>query len=132
MGARFLTVDVNDRRPLYQQIVDGVKALIARGELREGAPLPSVRQVAGDLGVNLNTIAVAYRQLQDEGFLTVRHGAGAVVASRRSRSAETDEPRARLRLAVTEMVLAGFSDREIADEVRQELKSLRQQKGNPR
>jgi GntR family transcriptional regulator len=132
MGARFLTVDVNDRRPLYQQIVDGVKALIARGELREGAPLPSVRQVAGDLGVNLNTIAVAYRQLQDEGFLTVRHGAGAVVASRRSRSAETDEPRARLRLAVTEMVLAGFSDREITDAVRQELQSLRQQKGSPR
>ncbi len=57
----FLTVDATDKRPLYQQIVDGVKALIARGDLREGATLPSVRQVAGDLGVNLNTIAVAYR-----------------------------------------------------------------------
>ena len=46
----FLTVDANDKRPLYQQIIDGVKALIARGDLREGATLPSVRQVAGDLG----------------------------------------------------------------------------------
>jgi len=132
MGARFITIDVDDKRPLYQQIVDGVKALIARGELHEGTPLPSVRQLAGDLGVNLNTIAVAYRQLQDEGFLSVRHGARAVVASRRGRSSETDEPRMHLRLAVTELVLAGFSDPEIADAVRQELQSLRQQKGRPR
>jgi DNA-binding transcriptional regulator YhcF (GntR family) len=40
----FLTVDANDKRPLYQQVVDGIKALIARGGLREGAALPSVRQ----------------------------------------------------------------------------------------
>ena len=73
-----LTVDATDKRPIYQQIVDGVKALIARGDLREGTPLPTVRQVAGDLRVDLNTIAVAYRQLQDEGFLSVRHGAGTV------------------------------------------------------
>ena len=68
--AMFLTIDASDKRPLYQQIVDGVKALIASGVLREGMTLPSVRQVANDLGVNLNTIAVAYRQLQDEGLLT--------------------------------------------------------------
>jgi len=128
----FLTIDAADKRPLYQQIVDGVKALIARGHLREGTTLPSVRQVAGDLGVNLNTIAVAYRQLQEEGFLTVRHGAGAVVSSKRGGSAETDELRSHLRIAVTELVLAGFKDREIVDAVRQELRSLRQQKGDPR
>ena len=78
----FLTLQDNDKRPIYQQITDGIKDLIARGELREGMTLPSVRQVAGDLGVNLNTVAVAYRQLQDEGFVTVRHGAGAVISSR--------------------------------------------------
>ena len=71
----FLTLDANDKRPIYQQIADGIKALIARGDLHEGMVLPSVRQVSGDLGVNLNTIAVAYRQLQDEGLVTVRHGA---------------------------------------------------------
>lgn len=126
----FLTVDANDKRPLYQQVVDGVKALIARGHLREGMTLPSVRQVAGDLGVNLNTIAVAYRQLQDEGFLTVRHGAGAVVLSRRPRSVEEDELLKRLRTALTEFILAGLSDREIAAAVEQELELLRQ-KGDP-
>jgi GntR family transcriptional regulator len=127
----FVTIDVNDRRPLYQQIVDGIKALIAGGALREGMALPSVRQLAGDLGVNLNTIAGAYRQLQAEGFLTVRHGAGAVVSSRRSSSIEENELLKPVRAALTELILAGWSDREIAGAVRQELVSLRR-KGDSR
>lgn len=122
----FLALDANDKRPIYQQIADGVKALIARGDLREGMVLPSVRQVSGDLGVNLNTIAVAYRQLQDEGFVTVRHGAGAVVSSRRGRQPEPEALVKTLRTALTEWILAGFNDREIAAAVRQELASARQ------
>jgi GntR family transcriptional regulator len=120
----FLTVDANDKRPLYQQIVDGVKALIAGGKLREGMTLPSVRQVAGDLGVNLNTIAVAYRQLQDEGFLAVRHGAGAVVASRHAHEMEEDDLRKPLRTALTQLILAGRGDREILAVVREEIENL--------
>lgn len=120
----FLTVDANDKRPLYQQIVDGVKALIARGELREGMTLPSVRQVAGDLGVNLNTIAIAYRHLQDEGFLTVRHGSGAVVSSGRSREGGEVELRKSLRTVLTQFILGGFNDQDIATFVRQELEML--------
>ncbi|HUZ46578.1 MAG TPA: GntR family transcriptional regulator [Terriglobia bacterium] len=127
----FLTVDANDKRPLYQQIVDGVKALIASGDLREGMALPSVRQVAGDLGVNLNTIAVAYRQLQEEGFLRVRHGTGAVVSSRRGRGVEEQELRKPLRTALTQLILGGQSDREIVAAVRQELDLIRQ-KGDSR
>ena len=127
----FLTVDANDKRPLYQQIVDGVKALIARGDLREGVTLPSVRQVAGDVGVNLNTIAFAYRQLQEEGFLTVRHGAGAVVSSRRVHDVEEDELRKPLRTALTQLILAGRSDREIVAAVRQELEWIHR-KGDSR
>jgi GntR family transcriptional regulator len=121
----FLTIDANDKRPLYQQIADGIKGLIAGGALREGMPLPPVRQVAGDLGVNLNTIAVAYRQLQEEGLLTVRHGAGAVVSARRSRATEASELLKPVRAALTELILAGWSDRDIAVAVRQEFVSLR-------
>ena len=125
----FLTVDTNDKRPLYQQIVDG--ALIARGDLREGATLPSVRQVAGDLGVNLNTIAVAYRRLQEEGFLSIRHGTGTIVLSRRARAVEEDELRQPLRTALTQLILAGRSDREIITAVQQELEFINQ-KGDSR
>jgi len=120
-----LTLDARDRRPIYQQIADGIKALIARGELREGMALPSVRRVAGDLGVNLNTIAVAYRQLQDEGFVSVRHGAGAVVSSQRAAQPAGEDLERALRAVLTEWILAGSSDREIISAVERELRSLR-------
>lgn len=121
----FLTIDANDKRPLYQQIVDGVKALIAGGELREGMTLPSVRQVANDLGINLNTIAVAYRQLQEEGLVRVRHGTGAVVESRRSRNVQEEDLRTPLRNALTQLILGGRKDREIVGMVRRELHLIR-------
>jgi GntR family transcriptional regulator len=105
--------------------------LIARGELREGMTLPSVRQVAGDLGVNLNTVAVAYRQLQDEGFVTVRHGAGAVISSRSPHPVEQAELYKPLRTALTQLVLSGLSGREIVETVREQLAQL-QQKGGTR
>ena len=127
----FLTVDANDKRPLYQQIVDGVKALIASGELREGMTLPPVRQVAGDLGVNLNTIAVAYRQLQEEGFLRVRHGTGAILSSRHGRDVEEEELRKPLRTALTQWILGGRNDREIVAAVQRELELIHQ-KGKSR
>ena len=82
----YITIDELDRRPIYRQIAEEIKALIARGSLSEGMALPPVRQVAEDLGVNLNTIAAAYRELQKEGLLTVRHGSGAVVSSRSAQS----------------------------------------------
>ena len=52
----FITIDEEDARPMYRQIVEEIKSLIARGELQEGAALPPVRQLAADLGVNLNTV----------------------------------------------------------------------------
>src|SRR5215831_7190094 len=75
----YITIDETDRRPFYRQVVDEIKGLIARGELSEGSSLPPVRQVASDLGVNLNTIAFAYRKLQQEGLIRIKHGSGAVV-----------------------------------------------------
>lgn len=120
----YIVVDEEDRRPIYQQVVDEIKALIARGELREGAALPPVRQVAANLGVNLNTIATAYRELQREGLINVRHGSGAVVASRTSREKTDDELRRPLRAALTQLVLAGLPRAEIMTLVGEELRGL--------
>jgi GntR family transcriptional regulator len=127
----FLTLQANDKRPIYQQIADGIKALIACGDLCEGMTLPSVRQVAGDLGINLNTVAVAYRQLQDEGFVTVRHGAGAVIAPRNPRAVDETELYQPLRTALTQLILSGLTNGEIISAVREELELL-QQKGKTR
>jgi GntR family transcriptional regulator len=128
----FLSIDINDRRAIYRQIADGIKALIASGQLREGQPLPAVRQVAADLGVNLNTIAAAYRELQSEGLIIVKRGLGATVASRNSardsakQSARhsPDELRRPLRTALTELVLAGMPRGEILNLVSDELRNL--------
>jgi GntR family transcriptional regulator len=116
-----LTIDTNDPRPIYQQVADGIKELIARGKLEEGAALPPVRQLAADLGINLNTIATAYRQLQEDGLITIKHGSGAVVASRTTTERSQDELLRPLRTALTELVLAGLSSSKILNMVIREL-----------
>jgi GntR family transcriptional regulator len=120
----YITIDEADRRPFYRQVADEIKALIARGELQEGSSLPPVRQVAADLGVNLNTIAVAYRTLQKEGLIKVRHGAGAVVTSRTMSEKTNEQLRTQLRTALTQLVLSGLKRAEIRGLVDCELDEL--------
>ena len=120
----FVTVDERDPRPLYQQLVDEIKTLIARGELDEGTLLPPVRQVASDLGVNLNTVAFAYRRLQNEGLIRVRHGSGAVVISQTIREKPDERLRAQLRTALTQLILAGLKQPEIKALINEELEEL--------
>jgi GntR family transcriptional regulator len=121
----FITIDEKDRRPIYLQVVDEIKTLIAKGELTQGMQLPSVRQVAANLGVNLNTIATAYRELQEEGLISVKHGAGAIVTSvTSSRSNNDDGLRRPLRAALTQLVLVGLSSTEILEVVTEELSQL--------
>jgi GntR family transcriptional regulator len=117
----FLAIDINDSRPLYQQVADGIKELIARGKLAEGAALPSTRQLASDLGVNLNTIATAYRELQNDGLVAIKHGSGCVVASRNTTERTRQELLRPLRAAVNELVLAGISPAKITDLVSRQL-----------
>lgn len=117
----FLTIDTTDSRPIYQQVADGIKELIARGKLGEGAALPPVRQLAADLGVNLNTIATAYRELQEDGLLVIKHGSGSVVASRTTTERSRDDLLRPLRTALTELVLAGLSPSRILNMVAREL-----------
>ena len=67
--------------PIYAQIVGQVRAAVAAGELAEGDPLPSVRQLAGELRVTPNTVAQAYRELEREGITYVQRGQGTFVAA---------------------------------------------------
>ncbi|HLO00040.1 MAG TPA: GntR family transcriptional regulator [Pyrinomonadaceae bacterium] len=120
----YITIDESDKRPLYQQVVDEIKALIAAGELPQGSSLPPVRQVAADLGVNLNTIAFAYRQLQKQGLVRVRHGAGAVVTSRVLSEATDEQLRSQLGTALTHLCLAGLKLSEVRALVDSELNRL--------
>lgn len=113
---------------MYQQVVDEVKALIVRGELEEGSSLPPVRQVAADLGVNLNTIAFAYRQLQKAGLIKVRHGAGAVVTARVPPQEPDDRLHPKLRAALTDLILSGLTRAEVMAVVSNALNALSPEK----
>ena len=75
-----VTIDRSIDDPVYEQVANQIRLLIASRDLCPEAPLPSVRQLAGNLGVNLNTIARASRRLEREGFLVIRDRAGVAVA----------------------------------------------------
>jgi len=77
-------VDPARAEPLFQQLVDSVKRAVARGRLRPGDQLPSVRELARELVINPNTIAKAFRALEAEGVTYSRRGAGTFIAERRS------------------------------------------------
>jgi GntR family transcriptional regulator len=80
--------------------------------------------VATDLGVNLNTIAFAYRQLQKDGLVKIRHGAGAIVSSRVLSETTEEHLRSQLGTALTHLALAGLKLSEVKMLVEKELNKL--------
>jgi GntR family transcriptional regulator len=72
-------LDFHQREPIYLQIVDQVKAMVASGVLKPGSQLPTVREVAADLRINFNTAARAYRLLHEEGVISTQQGRGTYV-----------------------------------------------------
>lgn len=74
-----IKIDNSCGRPVYQQIIDAIKRDIALGRIRPGERLPAVRELAGELVINPNTIAKAYKQLERENIIVTRAGAGAFV-----------------------------------------------------
>jgi GntR family transcriptional regulator len=74
-----LRIDTTADRPLYLQIVDGVRRELVRGTLVPGDGLPSVRQLAEELRLNPNTVQQAYRELERAGLAAVRRGQGTYV-----------------------------------------------------
>lgn len=75
----FSQIDPRSATPLYAQIANRIKVAIAAGELAPGSGLPSVRQLAGKLRINPATVVQAYRELETEGFVELRQGAGTFV-----------------------------------------------------
>ncbi len=79
-----IQINSSSDRPVYQQIIDHVKRDIALNRLKNGEKLPTVRQLAAQLAINPNTIAKAYRQLEQDGIIVTRPGAGAFITETNS------------------------------------------------
>lgn len=110
-----IEVDFGSARPVYRQIAEQVRALIARGDLSDGAELPSVRQLAANVGVNLNTVAKAYRILADEGLVDLRHGSRArVFGGARARAPEVEGLERELGDVISRLVLQGRGREEVS------------------
>jgi GntR family transcriptional regulator len=77
-----ISIDLNAPVPVYRQIVDGMRHLLVNGALQPGDQAPTVRQLALDLGVHFNTVAQAYRVLEEEGWLDLKRRRGAIVLNR--------------------------------------------------
>jgi GntR family transcriptional regulator len=75
-----IVLDYQDRRPIYEQIVEKFRLLILKNALPPGSRMPSVRQLAMDLSINPNTIQRAYMELEQEGLIYPVKGKGNYVA----------------------------------------------------
>ena len=110
-----VNINTRDPRPIYEQIKEGIGRLILTGVLGQGEKLPSVRELAGQLAINPNTIQRAYRELESEGFIYSVAGKGSFAAS----IGEIDGGRrtaklAQFRSAAQELLRLGTTRQELA------------------
>ena len=75
-----VSISDTDSTPVYRQVVDGVRGEIAAGRLKPGESLPSVRELAANLKINVNTVLKAYQLLQQMKIVVVRQARGVIVA----------------------------------------------------
>jgi GntR family transcriptional regulator len=121
----FRNIDPRSPIPLYVQIADRLRVAVATGEVRPGMPLPSVRQLAGELRVNPATVVQAYRELEQAGIVESRQGAGTYVRELAEDRREADrvrEARKLVRQILQEASVLGVSPEELEEAWQEETK----------
>lgn len=124
----FLHIDPNNGLAVYDQIVRQVKFAVADAAISAGDLVPSVRELARELTINPNTVARAYRQLQDDGVLQPVRGTGLVISTGARKSCQAERTRlirARLRNVLIEAHHGGLDAKKIEELFYSELKALR-------
>ncbi len=116
-----ITIDLDAPVPIAEQIRSEIRLAIAAGSLEPGHALPTVRQLADDLGINLNTVARAYRLLEGDGLVTSTRGRGTTVRSAREAPAIAE---ASLKKRIGRSIRCLISDARLAGLDRRELQAL--------
>jgi GntR family transcriptional regulator len=112
--------------PLYLQLMEQVKHSLDTGSLRSGDRLPTIRKMAEDLVINPNTVARAYRELEHEGIVELRHGSGVFVsASAAGKSRVTRKAQTLVQSAIERLAASGLTEEEIRRLVENELALMR-------
>lgn len=128
-----LTVDMQSEIPIYIQIKNQIIKGIATGHLSAGDSLPSVRQMADDLGINLHTVNKVYTLLRQEGFLTVHRKSGVVVnepAGYRANTEYKEKLNEDLKTIFTEAFCRGISNEEVINICNEIYKSFEDSKNS--
>src|SRR6266550_9128533 len=99
-----ISIDSNDRTPIYAQLERGIRVAIATGRLRPGDQLPTVRQLAVDLRVNANTVARVYLALEREGVVATKRGVGTFIADPVPKSAHAGHRERRLKALIDQFL----------------------------
>ncbi len=116
-----LHLDYRDSRPIYTQIMDGLREQIISGVLQSGDRLPSVRELAAELTINPNTIQRSYRQLELEGWIATVPGKGCFVcAAPSAQEREKEKLWQQLDEAAGALLALGISREELARHIRKE------------
>jgi len=126
-------VDAKDAVPIWRQIEQGVKRLVASGALAPGAALPSVRGLAQELGVNPMTVAKAYQRLAEAGVAESRKGEGTFVSARPGLRTKGERDRALRHEAdrfASAALTIGVDEEEAHGELRSAFGRLRRRGGN--
>ena len=114
-------IDLESAIPIVEQLHAEIRHAIASGLLRPGDSLPTVRQLADDLGINLNTVARAYRLLESDGLVTSIRGRGSVVRSAREAPAIAERS---LQQRIGKSIRTLIADARLAGLDRYELEAL--------
>ncbi len=110
-----IQIDYRSQKAIYEQVRDELKKLIMKGVLKEGEKIPSVREIAGSLAINPNTIQRAYRELENEGFIYSVKGKGNFVSPKQE-AEQTDRIQALLKTfsaCSAELLYLGLSEDEL-------------------
>ncbi|MBP9996676.1 MAG: GntR family transcriptional regulator [Lachnospiraceae bacterium] len=113
-----IQIDYQDKRPIYEQVIEKIQNLIIIGVLTENDKMPSVRSLAIDLSINPNTIQKAYQELERLGFIYTVKGRGGFVASQSSWKKDiSDENLNNLKDVLIELDKLGVSKSKVHDMV---------------
>lgn len=111
-----ISIDIDDPAPPFAQLIAQMKAAVQSGRLRPGEPLPSIRQLANDLALNLKTVAKAYRLLERDAVIQTRGYRGSFVhkdAAANCRVDLSERAHERLMETIAELRAQGVTDSEI-------------------
>jgi DNA-binding transcriptional regulator YhcF (GntR family) len=121
-GALRVTLNLESPTPAYRQIANDLRRHLVEGRLKPGDLLPPIRQLALDLGVHFNTVALAYRMLADEGWLELKRRRGAAVIERNAPRTvdrrQVDHLLRQLAHIAAELRSAGMTSRQISSALR--------------